>query len=157
MSEIALNAKKEDNMSGQRQFKFYPKRALPLECNIDRRGLRHHHNRPAPANGHRSTWRYDSTSMCLSLSSRRRSRRPASASAAKRPFACRAADILDEMTDPEPLWSKSFIPARNSKLENAASPTISLVGSLAARQRSGQEGYKLPDGQDAMPRSLVGG
>ncbi|WP_432284982.1 hypothetical protein SLT36_26295 [Aminobacter sp. BA135] len=155
MSDIALNAMKEYNMSGQRQFRFYPKRALPVECNSDRRGWRHRHNRPAPANGHRSTWRYNSTSMCLLVSSRRRSRRPASASAANRPFACRAAEILEEMTDPEPLWSKSFIPARRSKLEIAASPTISLVGSLAGRQRSGQEGYKLPDGQDAMPRGLV--
>ncbi|WP_434725323.1 hypothetical protein [Mesorhizobium sp. RIZ17] len=47
------------------------------------------------------------------------------------------------MIDPEPLWSKSFIPVRRSKLENAASPTISLVGSL--------------DDQDAMVRGLVSG
>ncbi|WP_202351635.1 hypothetical protein [Mesorhizobium sp. 113-1-2] len=143
MSDIALNAMKEDDMSGQRQFRFYPKRALPAECNIDRRDWRHRHNRPAPANGHRSICRYGSTRMCLLLPSRRRLRRPASTSAANRSFACRATDILAEMIDPEPLWSKSFIPVRRSKLENAGSPTISLVGSL--------------DDQDAMVRGLVSG
>ncbi|WP_141700890.1 hypothetical protein [Mesorhizobium sp. SEMIA 3007] len=157
MSDIALNAMKEDDMSGQRQFRFYPKRALPAECNIDRHDWRHRHNRPAPANGHRSTCRYCSTRMCLLLSSRRRLRRPASTSAANRSFACRAADILEEMIDPEPLWSKSFIPVRRSKLKT---PRLRRFRSSALwRAGSGlaKRATSLLDGQDAMARGLVSG
>lgn len=156
VSDIALNATREDNMSGQRQFRFDPKRALPVACNMDRRGWRHHHKRPGRANGHGSTWRYDSTRICLLVSFRRRSRRPVSASAANRPFACRAADILEAMIDPEPLGARASFRLAFEAGKRCVSD-VSLVGSLTADTGLATRLTSLPDGENAMPHALIGG
>ncbi|AZO34193.1 MAG: hypothetical protein EOS76_01465 [Mesorhizobium sp.] len=149
-----INATKEDNMSGTRRADL--SKGIACESPTGVTGV---DTRSSPGTGQRPSieeqMRFDQH-VC-SCPHRLRSRKSAKRCRRVPPLACRATDVLEEMTGLNPLWERASFPTPHSKLENAASPTISLVGSLAGRQRSGQDGNKLPDGQDAMPRGLVNG
>ncbi|RWE23334.1 MULTISPECIES: hypothetical protein [unclassified Mesorhizobium] len=124
MGTIAINAAKEDNMSGPRRADLSKGTACESPT-----GVAGVDTSSSPGTGQRPSieqgMRFD-PHVC-SCPHRVRSRKSAKAMSTGTASRVPRYGHPEEMAGLKPLWGRASFPARRSKLENAASPTISLV------------------------------
>ncbi|MUT27145.1 MULTISPECIES: hypothetical protein [Mesorhizobium] len=154
MGTIAINAGKEDNMSGPRRADLPKGTACESPTGVT--GV---DTRSSPDTGQRPSidekMRFDPhVCSCPHRLPSWKSAKALSTGTASRVPRYRHPE---EMTGLNPLWGKSFISGSPFEAENAASPTISLVGLWRAGGGLAKRVTSLPDGQVPCRAALVSG